>query len=163
MIGWQYTQTCVNLGGGGNGSEVAGKDRSNSAGPGSDVQDGGAVVDLVQYRYLGGDGGDDQGPGRIPPPNGTTDHEDDGKTRGRWKVGVPPVVEAMEAAGIHPIWEYIGRRQATIAERVACRPIYELCKEAEWIPVTSWMVWWWIQDAVNEPEEYTHTWFNLSY
>ena len=55
-----------------------------------------------------------------------------------WKY--PPVVDAMESAGIHPIGEYIRRRQATIAERVAFRPLYELCTEAERIPGTICMV-----------------------
>ena len=43
---------------------------------------------------------------------------------GEWDY--PPVVEEMKTAGLHPIGEYIRRRQATISERVACRPIYEL-------------------------------------
>ena len=70
---------------------------------------------------------------------------------GEWDY--PPVAEAMEALGIHPIGEYIMRQRATIVEEVACRPIYELCTEAERMPGTSWMVRWWDQDAVNEPEE----------
>ena len=49
----------------------------------------------------------------------------------------PPVVSALEDAGLHPIREYIRRRQVTIAEKVECRPIYKLCIEAEWIPGTS--------------------------
>ena len=57
---------------------------------------------------------------------------------GEWEY--PLVVEAMEAAGIHPIGAYIRRRHATISERVACRHIYELCTEAERIPGTSRMV-----------------------
>ena len=48
---------------------------------------------------------------------------------GKWEY--PPVVTAMEDTGIHPIGEYIRIRQATIAEKAACRPIYELCVEAE--------------------------------
>ena len=36
---------------------------------------------------------------------------------GEWEY--PPVVEAMEAAGLHPIMEFIRRRQATIEEKVA--------------------------------------------
>ena len=53
-------------------------------------------------------------------------------------MGVPirSVVEAMEAVGLHPIGVYIRRRQATIAERVDCRPIYEMCTEAERMPGT---------------------------
>ena len=63
------------------------------------------------------------------------------------------VGEATEAAGIHPIEVYIRRRHATISERVACRPIYELCMEAERMPGTTRLVRWWDQDAVNEPED----------
>ena len=38
----------------------------------------------------------------------------------------PPVVAVLEATGLYPIMDYIRRRQATIAVKVACRPIYEL-------------------------------------
>ena len=65
----------------------------------------------------------------------------------------PLVVEAMEAAGLHPTGVYIGRRQRTIAERVTYRPIYEICTEVERMPGTSRMVRWWDQDAINETEE----------
>ena len=61
------------------------------------------------------------------------------------------VVELLESAGIYPIGLYIKRRQAAIADRVACRPIYESCTEAEQMPGTSQMVQWWNQDALNEP------------
>ena len=57
----------------------------------------------------------------------------------------PLVVEAMENVELHPIEVYIRRWQATIAERVACCPIYELCTEVEWIQGTSRMVRWWDQ------------------
>ena len=58
----------------------------------------------------------------------------------------------MDAAGIYPIMEYIGRIQAAIAEKVACHPIYKLCVEAEHMPGTSRMMTWWYQDIVNETE-----------
>ena len=58
----------------------------------------------------------------------------------------------MEAAGIHPIRVYIRRREATIAERAACRPIHELCMEAERFPGTSRLMQYWDQEVVNEPE-----------
>ena len=48
----------------------------------------------------------------------------------------PPVVAALEAAGLHPIMEYIRRRQENIAEKVECRTIYELCIETEHKPGT---------------------------
>ena len=79
---------------------------------------------------------------------------------GGWEY--PLVMEAMEATGIHIIGEYIRRRQATIAEKVACRPIYELCVEVERMPGTSQMVRWWGQDVVNEPEEKTENLRNLT-
>ena len=59
----------------------------------------------------------------------------------------------MDAMGLHPIKVYIKRRQKTIVERVACSPVYALCKEGERMPGMTRMVLWWDQDAVNEPEE----------
>ena len=62
-----------------------------------------------------------------------------GTTAKRGSVGEwenTSVVEAMEAAGLHPIEVYIRRRKATIEERVACRPIYELCTKAQQMPGT---------------------------
>ena len=50
------------------------------------------------------------------------------------------VDEAIEAAGIYLIGVYITRRKMTIAERVACRPMYELCTEAERMPRSSQLV-----------------------
>ena len=37
---------------------------------------------------MGGDGGDAQSLGGVPPPGGATDHRYDGKTRGRQRVGL---------------------------------------------------------------------------
>ena len=65
----------------------------------------------------------------------------------------PVEVETMDSAGIHPIGVYTKVRKATIAERVACRPVYAMYVGAERIPGTSQMVCWWGQDVVNEPEE----------
>ena len=79
---------------------------------------------------------------------------------GEWQY--PPVVAALEAAGIHPIMEYIRRWQATILEKVACRTIYQLCVKAERMPGTSRSTGWWNQDVVNEPEEYTDNLCNLT-
>ena len=55
----------------------------------------------------------------------------------------------MEVAGIHPIGVYIRRRQATIVERVACCPIYEMCTEVEWMLGKIWLVRWWYRDALK--------------
>ena len=59
----------------------------------------------------------------------------------------------MESTGLHPIRIYIKRRKATIAERVACKPVYVLCTEAERMTGRIRMVRWWDQDVVNDPEE----------
>ena len=70
---------------------------------------------------------------------------------GEWKY--PPVVAAMEAAGLQPIMECVMRRHANIAEKVACCPIHELCVEAEQRPGTMRRMRLWNQDVLNEPEE----------
>ena len=62
---------------------------------------------------------------------------------------------------LHPITEYIMMQQATIEEKVACHPIYEICVEAERMPVTIQMIGWWDQDVVNDHEEYTEICCNL--
>ena len=59
---------------------------------------------------------------------------------GVWEYA--PVVVEMEAAGLHPIRVYIRRNQSNTAEKVACRPIYELYFEVEQMPETIWMVKW---------------------
>ena len=56
----------------------------------------------------------------------------------------------METAGIHHIREYIRRWKATIAKRVACRPIYELYSKADWMVGTTQMVRWWDQDRSRQ-------------
>ena len=33
----------------------------------------------------------------------------------------------LKATGTKPLWEYIERRQATVAEWIALRPIFEVC------------------------------------
>ena len=73
----------------------------------------------------------------------------------------PPVVAEMEAAGLHTIVEYIRRRHVTIAEKVACRPVYEICIKVEQMPGTIRMARWWDQDLVTEPEEWTDIMRNL--
>ena len=70
---------------------------------------------------------------------------------GEWEY--PPVAKALEAAGLNPIMEYIRIRQETTEEKVACRPIYELCVKAERRTGMRQIMIWWDQDVVNEPEE----------
>ena len=43
----------------------------------------------------------------------------------------PPLGEAMEQAGLFSIEEYIDRRRNSVAEYVATRPIYAVCRELE--------------------------------
>ena len=68
----------------------------------------------------------------------------------------------MEAAGLHSIREYIRKRQATIAYKVTCGLIYEICAEEERMLGTIWMVRWWDQDVVNEPTEWMGIMCNLT-
>ena len=68
----------------------------------------------------------------------------------------------MDTARLHPIREYIRRRQAKIEYKLACLPIYELCAEAEWMPGKIRMMIWWNQEVVNESEDYTEILSNLS-
>ena len=82
------------------------------------------------------------------------------RSGGEWEYS--SVVEAMEAAGVHPIGVYIRRRKSTIEERVACRPIYDIFTEAECILWTSRLVPWLDQEAVNEPEDWKSMWSNLT-
>ena len=67
----------------GNGSKGDIKNRSNGAGPGRNVQGGGAVGAIICQIELGCDQGDAQGPDGFSPSVGMTDHEDDGETWSR--------------------------------------------------------------------------------
>ena len=79
---------------------------------------------------------------------------------GEWEY--PTVVETIEYMGIHPIWEYIRRRKATIADMVDCCPVYmRSAMRGERMTETIWMVQCWEQDAVNEPEEWKNICCNL--
>ena len=54
--------------------------------PRSNLYCGGAVGAIVRQQEMGGDQGDAQGPGGVPPPGGATDHGDDVEMRGRRRV-----------------------------------------------------------------------------
>ena len=58
----------------------------------------------------------------------------------------------MEAAVLHSIMEYIRKWQATIAEKVAYCPIYDLCVDSEQRLGTNLRMRWWDQDVINESE-----------
>ena len=66
-----------------------GKDGINGAGPGRNLQGGGAVNDIIRHLKLGGDWGDAQGPDGVPLSGGAMDHRGGSNWRGRRRVGVP--------------------------------------------------------------------------
>ena len=59
---------------------------------------------------------------------------------GEWEY--PPVMAVLEAVGLHPIMDYIRSQKATIAGKLKCRPIYEICVKAERRPGKIWGVIW---------------------
>ena len=67
----------------------------------------------------------------------------------------PPIEEALEQTGLWPMREYIYRRQNTIAQEIAVRPIYEMCLEATPATGSSRFLRWWQQDhsPVDDEEE----------
>ena len=65
-------------------------------------------------------------------------------------VSQSSVEEALEAAGLWSIKNYIWRRQATISEYIDNRPIYELFTDPERIMVSSRLLRWWDKDLTRE-------------
>ena len=59
----------------------------------------------------------------------------------------PPIEEALEAAGLYPMSEYLARRRATIFAHVRSRPIYELCQQTERLPGSSTRTKFWWDEA----------------
>ena len=53
------------------------------------------------------------------------------------------MAEALEAAGVFPMKEYIWRRQADTVGYIVNFSIYELCTMAERIPGSSISIQWW--------------------
>ena len=62
---------------------------------------------------------------------------------GTWHY--PPIGKAMEDAGLFSIEEYISRRQNTVAEYVATRPIFDIVMEEERQRGTPTTRRWWEQ------------------
>ena len=73
----------------------------------------------------------------------------------------PLVVDALEAAGIWSIKEYIQRQKATISAQVGYLPIYELCNGSKHMTGSSRLIRWWYQDMVRK-EEYPGVKFSLN-
>ena len=57
----------------------------------------------------------------------------------------PPLEEALDEAGLWPMREYIRRRQATVEQYIATRPIYGLCTTAVPQRGSSRLLRWWQQ------------------
>ena len=72
------------------------------------------------------------------------------RVQGEWEY--PPLDQALERAGLWPMKEYIRRRQATIEEYIATRPIFELCTGHN-RSATSRATRWWHQDHTLMEEE----------
>ena len=70
----------------GHDSKGARKNGSNGAGPGRNLQGGGAVCDVIWKREMVGDYLYTQGPDGVPPSGGATDRGVGGKTWGRRRV-----------------------------------------------------------------------------
>jgi hypothetical protein len=65
----------------------------------------------------------------------------------------PPIDKALEEVGLWPIEKYIEKRQNTVADYVATRPIFELCTEAEWQSGSATSRRWWDQVNHNSEED----------
>ena len=81
------------------------------------------------------------------------DHRADGKTWGRRRVIVPLGIEVNVIHWDPPHRGIYKETTCGHSGKGGLPPIYDTCTEVEQIMRTSWMVQWWDQDAVNEPEE----------
>ena len=70
--------------------------------------------------------------------------------QGQWIY--PPVEEAREIAGLLPIEQYVRRRQRTLEDTIATRPILGLCLEAPRLSGSHSRRWWWDRDEEDEEE-----------
>ena len=81
------------------------------------------------------------------------------RVNGEWVY--PPIAEARELAGLWPLNEYVRRRQQTLVDTIAARPILELCKAATRPSGSPRRQWWWThaptptggEEAVEDEEE----------
>ena len=69
------------------------------------------------------------------------------KEDGRWEY--PPLEGALREAGMVGIRTSITRRQNTVAQYIATRPILDLCERATWRPVAHESRRWWEQDGID--------------
>ena len=64
----------------------------------------------------------------------------------------PPVATAMKVTGLWMVGECVRRRQATIAEYIAGRPIFEICMQSERREGSSRFLCWCDQDHGQEEQ-----------
>lgn len=69
---------------------------------------------------------------------------------GEWVY--PPLQEALQEAGLYSMQEYIRRRQRTVEQYIAVRPIHTLCRETTPRTGSSKFLRWWDQDHSATPE-----------
>ena len=66
---------------------------------------------------------------------------------GQWVI--PPTEEALDAASLYPIEEYIRVRQRTLVDKIANRPLLTLCDGAERRSGSSpRRAYWWQQPTI---------------
>ena len=65
----------------------------------------------------------------------------------------PPIEDALEAAGLYPVQTYVGRRQATLVDSIATRPIYTLCTNSTRRPGSASRLRWWTQPLGPPPDD----------
>ena len=61
----------------------------------------------------------------------------------------PPLEDAMAEAGLQEVETYVSRRQNTVAQFIATRPIMDLCLATEQRPGPRVSKRWWEQDGVD--------------
>ena len=119
----------------------------------------GIFTDLLHRRdtagltLQGGDVGVDKkngkGPGSLSGKGSAEAHRETGPTREEWGVVIPITGGSNEGGGIVQMRTSILRRQNTVAQFIATRPILDLCKKAKrrpgaWVPRR-----WWEQTGVD--------------
>ena len=62
---------------------------------------------------------------------------------GEWVY--PPIDKVLEEVGMYSIDHYVKKRQNTVADYVATRPIFDLCQESEWSTGSHSSRRWWDQ------------------
>ena len=66
---------------------------------------------------------------------------------GEWVY--PPIAEAYEITGIHPIEVYIARRRETFQPRIEGRPIWALCTQSQRLPGTPTRISYYWEQSID--------------